>query len=124
MQKYDEHINQAKHNENLASELLQTLTYKDWIITICFYSALHYVDAELSKRLNVDPEISHPQDRSIHSYREDLVRTFFKKVFEDYRFLSVLSRSTRYHCYTPTDTEAKDSFNLHLVNIKNFFNPR
>ena len=40
-----DHIAQAKHNEEFASYLKSKLTYKDWIITVCFYAALHYVES-------------------------------------------------------------------------------
>ena len=48
------HITQAKHNDNLLNEKCfpdpcnqSNLGYKDWMTTVCFYTALHYVEAYL-----------------------------------------------------------------------------
>ncbi len=39
------HIDQAEHNEKFLTELEidYPTTYFDWKITICFYTALHYL---------------------------------------------------------------------------------
>lgn len=44
-----EHLDQAKHNEQLARALLILQTPNvDWIITLSYYSALHYVYSKLT----------------------------------------------------------------------------
>jgi hypothetical protein len=44
------HLAQAQHNAELARLLAQDMVYKDWIITITFYAALHYVEALFARR--------------------------------------------------------------------------
>ena len=51
------HIQQAKHNEALAKELVSSgYRYKDWAVIAAFYAALHYFEA----RLHDEPPFSHP----------------------------------------------------------------
>lgn len=39
-----EHLEQAKHNEDFAKALFALKSpHYDWVITLCFYSALHYI---------------------------------------------------------------------------------
>jgi len=46
---FDEHIQQANHNLQFLSFANQAgSAYYDWQVTICFYTALHLVNAHLS----------------------------------------------------------------------------
>lgn len=47
-----EHLTLAGHNVQLATELASQpgMPYKDWVITVTFYAAVHYVEARLGKR--------------------------------------------------------------------------
>jgi len=42
-----DHLDQARHNEKLAQNLLNDpdLQHWDWLITIAFYTAVHYAEA-------------------------------------------------------------------------------
>jgi hypothetical protein len=42
-----DHLHQAWHNQELAEKLTtrQGLEFRDWLITIAFYAAVHYVEA-------------------------------------------------------------------------------
>ena len=125
------HFSQAVHNETLAASLLSKLTYKDWLITVSFYSALHYVEAKLASRtppihpasdVPKDPKTGRPRC-SPHIYRDQLVELHYNKIFGDYRFLRVKSEESRYQCFKNSfsDKLAKDCFQRHLKNIKDYF---
>jgi nicotinamide mononucleotide adenylyltransferase len=87
--KKDKHFLQGKENEKLAKSLRDLgCGYKDWIITICFYSSLHYVLSRI-------PESKNPKT---HKETESLVFKYFgKKTYQKYRFLSEKSRNSRYY---------------------------
>jgi hypothetical protein len=50
MAPYQAHLDQARHNTELAQYLAQDMVYKDWVITAAFYAAVHYVEAAFAKR--------------------------------------------------------------------------
>jgi len=102
------HIAQAKHNNKLAKTLLRTLKYKDWLITISFYTAVHLVEAAFSEI----SEIKHTEafvarapsgrgeteelQRSFHFWREKLIGTHFKGIRRHYSQLKIASEQARY----------------------------
>ncbi len=50
MAQFEDHIAQAKRNLNFLSAINTKLSdCYDWQVTVCFYSALHFVNAHLSK---------------------------------------------------------------------------
>lgn len=69
------HLKQAKHNEQLAHELAQPpIRYRDWVIIVLFYSAVHYVEAYFD-RLGL-----HSNN---HCEREEYIKRYLTT---DYRF--------------------------------------
>lgn len=97
------HISQAEHNESLADYLINMdRPYHDWVITICFYSAIHYFEAWLfitNTDNNKHSYTSMPQDynKSPHSWREDLIhRSFSVEVWKSFRKLRTQSEIARY----------------------------
>lgn len=94
------HLRQAQHNEKLAQELLASMEYKDWIITITFYAAIHYVEAAFFQNAKiVHTEISKPRDYkgSYHDYRTDMIlKSYSSAVWQSFRKLYEQSRIARY----------------------------
>ena len=131
------HLHQARHNEKLASELLTSLGYKDWLITISFYSALHFLEAKLATMTppkhsdtDVPVDIHGKLKCSPHTWREKLVQKHFSAIWNNYRKLRNDSKIARYlatshgshisvsgHDYFD-DTYAADRFNIDLREIK------
>ena len=137
MSDHDAHLNQAKHNEQLASELAVSLKYKDWLITVSFYSALHFIEAKLaimSPPKHSDTSIPVDKDGkdrcSVHAWREELIKTHFKSIYRNYRKLRIDSQIARYlttsrRSYLPKsvqdyfeDSYARERFNTDLKEIK------
>jgi len=88
-----QHLRKASHNKNFL-ERVQTIDpgpsflYPDWLITIAFYIALHFVDAKLARR-NI-----HPQN---HQKRIQYVSQFMPSdVANDYFYLYNKSKVARY----------------------------
>jgi len=139
MPSYQAHLYQAQHNEQLLSELVANLSYKDWVVTVAFYTAMHYVEAHFFN----DPNIIH-SDTSIpidnqgkwlhtpHVWRMELLRNNYPQdVWKSFRSLYNESRIARYLLSQSgkavttdaqthwTDAEAKDFVNIDLNTIKN-----
>lgn len=126
-----DHIAQAEHNEALAQELSNDLTYKDWLITVAFYAAIHYVEASLVRdsigHSETDPR--RPSRVSLHEWRQMLVRSrCSQRCWTSYRTLRNESTNARYLRLWETrpgiavayysDNDALDFFQNDLPNVK------
>ncbi|GFP25688.1 hypothetical protein HKBW3S43_01394 [Candidatus Hakubella thermalkaliphila] len=89
MPSQNEHIRKAIHNKSFFNAFeLNTTPYVDWLVTILFYTSLHYVDSKLAQ-LNFHPD-SHGQRRK-YIWQTDL-----KHIAEEYRLLENQCRNVRY----------------------------
>jgi hypothetical protein len=100
------HENQAEHNSILLQETCfhdpcgaKNLDFKDWNITIVFYTALHYVQSYLHKK-------GYQTTFSNHTERNNYLANLSKmdhpiaKIVSDYVALFKVSLYTRYNpCY-------------------------
>ena len=121
------HIQQARHNEGLAKELVRAgYRARDWAIIAAFYAAVHYFEA----RLHDEPPFTHPAvsvpirhtetsrpprsaDRgySPHHWRQELLANNCAEATADaYRQLRSLSEAARYHSRIRVRTTAHDYF--------------
>jgi hypothetical protein len=99
MADYYDHIRQAEHNEALGEILATQLQrYRDWLITVSFYAAIHYVEADFAE----DPVIKHSETskwegETPHDCRQRLVkRKYGRDCWKSYRKLREASRDVRY----------------------------
>jgi len=89
------HLRKANHNENFLKMIQMndpgpSFLYPDWLITIAFYIALHYVDAKLARRT---PPL-HPQN---HKIRNTYVSLFLPPdIAQDYLYLYNKAMFARY----------------------------
>jgi len=84
-----EHLLQGKENEKLARSLIDLDScYKDWVITLSFYSALHYV---YSKLKGTDVPHTHIEAEP------RILADCGLKVFKLYSSLNDKSRNARYY---------------------------
>lgn len=83
----DKHLQQWKHNRRFAKTI--DAIYRDWQITVIFYTALHLVDAALAS-LGVTV--------ANHDMRNDQVKNngAFQQIRQEYLHLYRISRVTRY----------------------------
>ncbi|MEM2970899.1 MAG: hypothetical protein QW270_00540 [Candidatus Bathyarchaeia archaeon] len=101
------HLRKAEHNKNFLNMIQKndagpSFIYPDWMITVSFYIALHYVDAKLA---SLSPSL-HPRN---HPERHTFVSIYLPPdVAEDYLFLESKSKLAR---YIP-DSERRISSNI------------
>jgi len=91
---------QAGRNERLAKRLLDEADFKEWVITVAFYSAIHFVEAAFTSLPGIEhSEVSKPRrfPGSMHDWREDLVLTNYPNdAWMSYRKLRTQSNTARY----------------------------
>lgn len=120
------HLWQASRNEKLAKQLLHDLDYNEWAVTVTFYSGLHYVEAAFAQIPTIEhSETSMPTswNKSIHSWREDLIISYFPSIHSNYRKLQNSSMIARYlssSTIPSLDQPAEDFFNK--IDVDNFIN--
>ena len=117
------HIWQAGRNERLAKRLLDEADFKEWIITVSFYSAIHFVEAAFTSLAGIGhSEVSKPRtfQGSIHTWREDLVLNNYPvDVWTSYRKLRTQSNTARYLCTdrgSPLGRPAEEYFSVGDLN--------
>ena len=121
------HLRQAQHNEKLAQQLLVSLEYKDWVITITFYAAIHYVEAAFFQNPKiVHTEISKPRNYkgSYHDYRTKMIfENYPFEVWQSLRKLYEQSRIARY-LYSPVERKFVEESGQEYFSdndVRNFF---
>ncbi len=98
-------IDLAQENESFADELNKDGNYnrEDWVITIRFYSLVHFVEHRLSRNGYISES---------HHERLDNIRdctAIDSIIYNRYRTLLDLSRDARYECKRMAETEVKES---------------
>src|SRR5262245_22802242 len=96
-----EHLQQARHNEALASQLVNPpLEAYDWAITVLFYTVLHFVDAYLLQQHGIVPRghtaTWNRQTGQRSPGRNDYVRQHLRQISGAYEMLYDASRLARY----------------------------
>lgn len=95
---YNEHFTQAKHNLGAAKFLTgqDLAAYRDWVVTMCFYSGVHCAEAAFSHMaVPVHTETACAKFDK-HAWREKLIAKAFPTASDDYRTLRNLSGIARY----------------------------
>lgn len=96
MAQFDDHIAQAKRNLNFLSSInTRVADCYDWQVTVCFYTALHFVNAHLSKY-----NLQYRKHRDVNYALNFATATSPARLPEDeylaYTALQSLSRRSRY----------------------------
>jgi hypothetical protein len=118
---FDAHIHQAKCNLAFL-EKINAPEYFDWQVTVCFYTAVHLINAHLSLhnlqyRKHVDVK------NAINPFSRDAISSgsaLPEDVFISYKTLELLSRRSRYLVNIKDDnlydhTSAALTFEIHLL---------
>lgn len=108
----DEHLAQAKHNARFYGSFDRSV-FKDWAVTVLFYTSLHYIDAFLAHRANIHPVKHKTRDNAVGTVAE------LKPIFGHYSALKNASFNARYMPPTQfTDNHVVALENTHLAKIK------
>lgn len=94
---FDEHINQAKKNLKFLEDVNKQFNadYIDWQVTICFYTALHLVNAHLSK-FDIQYRKHSDVNDALNPYNQLSISKLPLDEYESYISLQSLSRRSRY----------------------------
>lgn len=94
---YAEHINQAKKNFSFLSSInSQVDECWDWQVTVCFYTALHLINAHIVTKSNYN-YISHNKvNKELNPFNHSSPSKLSKEVYLSYIKLFNLSRRSRY----------------------------
>ncbi|MGD0510703.1 MAG: hypothetical protein ABSA33_02585 [Candidatus Micrarchaeaceae archaeon] len=112
MHKPQDHVNQAKFNEQLVS-FLEGTAYPDWRATVVFYAAVHYVQAYFSS-------LTPPLKFSRHKDRDTAIENdkHVSAIWNNYRSLKDWSREARYSGTKPEVKDFKEDIFPSLAAIK------
>jgi hypothetical protein len=99
MPRSNDHLRQAEHNQDLLRSLdLETFPFRDWVATIAFYAALHYVQAWFAAQGRGMQFTTHERrNREMNNIAE-----FRPIVWPSYRTLADQSHLARYQCVWPS----------------------
>lgn len=118
MPDYDRHILQADHNQELLDHLCRqnmSKKFSDWAVTVCFYTALHYVEAVvftqgslwINAKVRVNGKHSSEYKPFVGTGSEHMVRaalihnnSIFNALRDAYGNLYEDSRTARYDCHS------------------------
>ncbi len=97
------HLAQADHNKQFLAEFPSADKYRDWFVTVCFYTALHFVDAALAN-IGEDPQN--------HEHRHAILNRFrgqphYARLRPHYRRIEDISRQARYQCAHITEQQVR-----------------
>lgn len=109
-----DHRAKSAYNKSAAKQMLTlgAAAPCDWAITMCFYSALHLVQAQLIAALGSSTPTSHA-DRT----RQMQAMTAFRPALGDYKALKSLSEQARYDCVAFNPNDVHDALKL-VFNIE------
>lgn len=99
MADFNGHLIQAKKNLKFLEELNSINNRWDWKVTVCFYTAVHLVNAHIWKKINKN-FLSHGETKkAINPYSTGISPSKFnEEVYLSYVKLQNLSRRSRYLC--------------------------
>ena len=97
MASFSEHIEHAKKNVVFLSTINSTIEESwDWQVTVCFYTALHLINAHIVQKSNFN-YISHGKvDEIINPYNTVSPAKLGEDIYTSYTKLFQLSRRSRY----------------------------
>lgn len=105
MASFENHLQQAKTNLVFLKEINDKSKYFDWQVTVCFYAAVHLVNAHLAKCANLHYKTHQETKLAINPHNPLAVCKIEEDVFDKYSSLEKLSRRARYLCNDAGQTD-------------------
>lgn len=137
MRKNDASLAHAEHNEKALKYIDKTPDFLDWVITMCFYSSLHYARYKLFplpdatsdgkskfQHKTFDEYSRFYRDKPIskHMMLHNLLEEHHPEISSEYGQLMDLCKTARYHNYKYTREESNLAKKLQ-VKIKTYCSP-
>jgi hypothetical protein len=108
---FDAHIDQAKKNLNFLVETnSRNTTNWDWQVTICFYAAVHIVNAHLAATANLHYRTHEDVKNAINPHAPLSLAKIPEPIYLAYVKLEGLSRRARYLCSDDNANRATTEF--------------
>ena len=99
MASYQDHIQQAKRNLLFLQKINSDINdCTDWQVTVCYYSALHFLNAYLAKEGNLHYNKHRDIEQTLNWSNQLSVLKLTENDFTTYQQLRNLSRRSRYLC--------------------------
>jgi hypothetical protein len=128
---FDEHIKQAKSNLNFLNSVNNKIQSQwDWQVTISFYTAVHLINAHISKKSNQHYRSHELVNNSINPFNPTSITKLSEELYTSYMKLQNLSRRARYLCHDDPSNRDQKAFLTydkhfskavtHLDNLLNF----
>lgn len=117
MADFQAHINQAKSNYQFLKDVNHSIHHSyDWQVTICFYCAVHLVNAHLAKKVNLHYNTHKEVNNAISFANQFSAAKIDQPTYIAYIKLRNLSRRSRYLC-KDVDNPAQEAI-AHLTSEK------
>jgi len=119
MANYNAHITQAKKNLYFLNSITDTNNF-EWQVTVCFYVAVHLINAHLAKQVNQHYRSHGQVDLAINSRNPMSPARLTDDLYLAYNKLFNLSRRARYLIHDDkenTDTKEFLTYSIHLTSI-------
>ncbi len=111
MASFDTHINQAKKNlEFLLETNSRNSTNWDWQVTLCYYVAVHIVNAHLAKAADLHYRTHEDVKNAINPYAPVSPTRIPEHIYLAYVKLEGLSRRARYLCHEENKNQGIGEF--------------
>ncbi len=118
MANFSEHINQAKKNLQFLSEINKNTNDSwDWQVTVCFYVAVHLVNAHIAQKANQHYRSHEQVKEALNPYNALSLSKLTEGNFLAFDKLQNLSRRSRYLCndtIADKDIKAFFTYDKHL----------
>lgn len=123
MASYSEHLGQARANlDFLKSTNFNSNDKWDWQVTICFYIAVHLVNAHIANKANQHYRTHDQVKQALNPYNPLSICKLSEKSYIAFEKLQNLSRRSRYLCndnLADRDIKAFLTYDRHLTKALN-----
>ncbi|MCB9032423.1 MAG: hypothetical protein H6553_01145 [Chitinophagales bacterium] len=94
---FEEHLKQSKNNLQFLEKInKENLSFFDWKVTVCFYTALHIINAHICKKTGVNYKSHEEVDNAINPNKQLSLSKLNESNYLAYKKLQNLSRRSRY----------------------------
>lgn len=108
MATFSEHVSQARNNLSFLNSVNDKIVANwDWQVTICFYTAVHLVNAHIAKKANQHYRSHELVNNALNPFSPLSTTKFTEELYTSYIKLQNLSRRARYLCHD--DPRNRDS---------------
>ena len=126
MPQFQEHIDHAKHNLNILSQMNELIPDSwDWQVTISFYTALHLINAHLAK-INLQYRSHQDVNNAINPHNQLAIGKLPQSEYIAFVSLQNLSRRSRYLVQVKdrglASTSASKTYEKHLAKSSRHLN--